>query len=55
MTTKNQATYAAFAALRGDARVVSWGEAESGGDAREVQAGDPSWKGLADVASQGPN
>jgi len=29
---------------------VSWGEAESGGDAREVQAGGALWEGLGDVA-----
>jgi hypothetical protein len=46
---KTKATYAAFAALRGDARVVSWGEAESGGDAREVQAAGAPWEGLGDV------
>eukprot|EP00438_Fugacium_kawagutii_P034997 Skav200615 [mRNA] locus=scaffold2873:47091:52997:- [translate_table: standard] len=40
------ATYAAFAALRRDGRVVAWGEADSGGDARLVQerkAGGKRW------------
>ena len=31
------ATYAAFAALRGDGSTITWGEAESGGDASDVQ------------------
>ena len=33
-TTKTKATLYAFAAIRGDGSVITWGSQESGGDSR---------------------